>query len=67
MSDSEQPKTVNFEILAENVKTGVDRLISAVRRGNSRQIAFQVGDVSRELIELSKACMDEIEQPRIVT
>jgi len=65
--NTEPTEPVNFEVLAENVKTGVDRLISAVRRGNSKQIAGQVGDVSRDLIELSKACMGEIEQSRIVT
>lgn len=65
---SVQPvEEIDFEALAESVKTGVDRLISAVRRGNSKQIAFQVGDVSRDLIVLSKACLGEVEQPKVIT
>jgi len=35
--NTEPTEPVNFEVLAENVKTGVDRLISAVRRGNSNR------------------------------
>jgi len=65
-----EPEVVDdfdFEVAADVIKTGVDRLISATKRGNSKQIAFQVGDVSRDLIALSKACLAEVEQPRIVT
>ena len=51
----------DFEAAAEVVKTGVDRLISATKRGNSKQIAAQVGTVSRNLIALSKACLAEVE------
>jgi hypothetical protein len=73
MSNSEppiQPEVVDdfeFELAADVVKQGLDRLISATKRGNSKQIAFQVGQVSRDLIALSKACLAEVEQPRIVT
>ena len=57
----------DFEAAADVVKMGLDRLISATKRGNSKQIAFQVGQVSRDLVALSKACLAEVEQPRIIT
>jgi hypothetical protein len=59
-----QPEVVDdfeFELAADVIKTGVDRLISATKRGNSKQIATQVGQVSRDLIALSKACLAEVE------
>jgi len=64
-----QPEVVDdfdFEAAADVVKTGLDRLLSATKRGNSKQIAFQVGQVSRDLIAFSKACLAEVEQPRII-
>jgi hypothetical protein len=51
----------DFEAAAEVVKTGVDRLISATKRGNNKQIAVQVGQVTRDLVALSKACLAEVE------
>jgi len=63
----EEVEEIDYEAMAEVVKIGVDRLISATKRSNTQQIAFQVGEVSRNLIALSKACMVGIEKPRIVT
>ena len=58
---------IDYEAMAEVVKTGVDRLISATKRSNGKQISFQVGEVSRNLIALSKACMAGVKKPRIIT
>ena len=57
---------IDYEAMAEEVKRGVDSLLSATKRSNGKQIAFQVGAVSRNLIALSKACLAGIEKPRIV-
>ncbi len=58
---------IDYEAMAEAVKTGVDRVLSATKRSNGKQIAYQVGEVSRNLIAFSKACMADIKKPRIVT
>ena len=57
---------IDYEAMAEVVKIGVDRLLSATKRSNGKQISFQVGEVSKNLIAFSKACMAGIEMPRIV-
>jgi len=57
---------IDYEAMAEAVKTGVDRVLSATKRSNGRQIAYQVGEVSRNLIAFSKACMADIKRPRII-
>ena len=57
---------IDYEAMAEEVKAGIDRLLSATKRSNGKQISFQVGAVSRNLIAFSKACMAGIEKPRIV-
>ncbi len=58
---------IDYEAMAEVVKTGVDRLISATKRSNGKQISFQVGEVSRNLIAFSKACLAGVKKPRIIT
>jgi len=57
---------IDYEAMAEAVKLGVDHLLSATKRSNGKQISFQVGEVSRNLIAFSKACMADIKSPRIV-
>lgn len=66
MSNSKQRTPVDYEALAEAVKQGIDRLISATKRSNGKQISFQVGKISRDMIDLSNACMADI-QPEIIT
>jgi len=58
---------IDYEAMADAVKQGVDRLLSATKRSNGKQIAYQVGEVSRNLIAFSKACMPGIKKPRIIT
>lgn len=57
---AEPAEEIDYEAMAKVVKTGVDRLISATKRSNGKQIAFQVGEVSRNLIALSKACLADV-------
>lgn len=65
--DIEPADDIDYEIAAEVIKMGVDRILSATKRSNGKQIAYQVGECSRNLIALSKACMAGVKKPGIIT
>lgn len=68
---SDQRKMTHSEFVAkleekvENLKGGLDALLSSKKSGNSKQVAYWVGKNARDLTELSKLCMGEVVAQRV--
>jgi len=66
MESKNEKKMTHSEFIAkleekvENLKGGLDALMSAKTTGNRKQVAYWVGKNAHDLVELGKLCMGEV-------
>ncbi len=71
METKNEKKMTHSEFVAkleekvENIKGGLDALLSAKKTGNGKQVSYWVGKNARDLTELSKLCMGEVVAKRL--